>query len=73
MLNFFDVLIEYIKFAFDMLLGTVGALLGAVETLGFAIVIINNLWRSMPYFISSSFVLCIVVVVVNYLIGRDNA
>ena len=55
MLNFFDVLIEYIKFAFDMLLGTVGALLGAVETLGFAIVIVNNLWRSMPYFLGSAF------------------
>lgn len=72
MLNFFDTIVEYIQIIWSFFLNLVTGLFSAVTTLVTGVSNAVLLSAYVPWFITSSFLISIFIVVVNYLIGRDN-
>lgn len=72
MLGFFDTLIEFIQIAWNYFLNTITGLFTAITTLFSSVSSATFLAGQMPWFISSSFLIALFLVVINYIIGRSN-
>lgn len=73
MWNFFDTLIEYVKLFFDFVVGIIEGLAGALETLATGVASTLTVIGIAPQFLSTSALIALSIVVVNYVIGRDNS
>ena len=72
MLSFFSTIIEYIQIIWSFFLNTITGTLTAITTLVSGVATASVVASSMPWFLGSSYLICIFVVVINYIIGRSN-
>lgn len=72
MLSFFQTIIEYIQIIWSFFLNMITGLVTAFGTLFGAVGTALTLSGYVPWFVSTSFIISIFIVIVNYLIGRDN-
>lgn len=72
MLNFFEMIWEYIQIAFNFVLTLITSLINAITTLVTSIPLLFTLSGFMPFFITSSMMIAIAIVIINYIIGRSN-
>lgn len=72
MLSFFSTIIEYIQIAWSFFLNTITGTFTAITTLVSGVSTVSLVAASMPWFLGSSFLISIFIVIINYIIGRSN-
>lgn len=72
MFGFFDTIIEFIQIAWSFFLNSITSLFTAITTLITSTATTTTLSGNMPWFISTSCILSLFILVINYIIGRSN-
>lgn len=72
MFGFFDTIIEYIQIIWSFFLNTITGLFTAITTLATSVGTATLLAGYMPFFVSASFYIAIFIVILNYIVGRQN-